>query len=237
MRVALALAADAVAAVVAQRGGGVVGPAAGLQVTRETQILRRALALSSKVIRRTLADAALVSSHPVALRTVLLVAEIARLLTVALANHFKIHDYGLVDADRVDLECLLPLSGVLRALDYLDLGGEHYLSAHLQAGAFVGLAGRSVREAGGEVTDTDAAGGVVLHFYGAGYGLVLGPHQLYHVARVVAQSACTAALYCVCQLIVDVELLVRHRKDQVNRVLLHLVVDLRDGGVVLQGGV
>ena len=44
------------------------------------------------------------------------------LLAVALAHHLEVDEDGLVDAHWVDLEGLLPLGGVLRALDHLDLG-------------------------------------------------------------------------------------------------------------------
>ena len=56
--VALALSADAVAPVVAEGGGGVVGPAAHLQVAVEAQVLRVALAPPAEEVRSALADPA-----------------------------------------------------------------------------------------------------------------------------------------------------------------------------------
>ena len=47
---------------------------------------------------------------------------ISRLLAVALAHHLQVHDDGLVDADGVDLESLLPLARIFGTLDDLDLG-------------------------------------------------------------------------------------------------------------------
>merc|ERR1719412_3419334 len=193
--VTLALAADAVAAVVAEGGGGVVGSAAGLQVAAEGEILGGALALAPEEVRRTLADAALVGADPVAQRAALLVAGVAGPLAVALAQHLQVHDHTLVDAHGVDLEGLPPLPRVLGALDHLDLGGEGDLGADLEAGALVGLPRRPVPETVGLVGDPDGARGVVLHLDGAGDGLVLRLHQLHDVARVVAEPPGGGALH------------------------------------------
>ncbi len=60
----------------------------------------------------------------------------------------------------------------------------------MEAGALLGLPGKAVTHAAGEVGDMDAAGGVVLHLDGAGDGLILGMDELHDVdvARVVAES-------------------------------------------------
>ena len=73
-RVALALAAHAVSPVVAERGGGVVRPAAGLQVAVEAEVLGAALAPPAEEVGRAAADAAHVRALEVALRGVLDVA-------------------------------------------------------------------------------------------------------------------------------------------------------------------
>ena len=83
------------------------------------EIVRAALTAPAKELGRTLADAALVGAHPVAARRVLLVAKVPGPLAVALTDHLQVYDDGLVDAHRVDLEGLVPVAGVLRALDYL----------------------------------------------------------------------------------------------------------------------
>ena len=235
--VALALAADAVAPVVAESRGRVVRSAAGLQVRVEGQRLGGALALPAEVVGGAVAHAALVGAHVVTEGGALLVALVARSLTVALADHLQVHDHRLVDTDRVDLEGLAPVPGVLGALDHLDLGGEHHPGPHLQAGTLVGLPGRAVTDAGGEVGDPHVSRGIVLHLDGAGDGGVLRLHQLDHVAGVRTEPASGAALHRPGQQVVDVQLLVRHREDQVDAVLLDLVVDLADGGVVQYGGV
>lgn len=71
---ALALPADAVAAVVAQGRGGVVRPATGVQLALELDVLRVALALAPEEVRSALADSAHVGSVAGALDGVLDVA-------------------------------------------------------------------------------------------------------------------------------------------------------------------
>ena len=52
---------------------------------------------------------------------------VSRLFAITLAHHLQVDQDLLVDADRVDLEHLLPLSGVLGALDHLNLGWKQKL--------------------------------------------------------------------------------------------------------------
>ena len=49
---------------------------------------------------------------------------ISWLFAVALTHHAQVYDDFLVDADGVDLDDLVPLPGVFRALQDLNLGSE-----------------------------------------------------------------------------------------------------------------
>lgn len=72
---------------------------------------------------------------------------ISWLLAVALAHHLEVDEDSLADTDRVDLERLLPLSGVFGAFDDLDFGHKLNLGADAKAGAFVGLSEGAVADA------------------------------------------------------------------------------------------
>lgn len=85
---------------------------AGLRV----DVRGRALALVPVVELVTVADAALVRSHPTALFGVLLVVRISRQFARTAAQHLDIDRQTLVDTDRVDLQDLVPVPWVLRAL-------------------------------------------------------------------------------------------------------------------------
>ena len=80
-----------------------------------------------------LADAALVGSLVVADPAALLVPRLAGSLAVALADEAEVDDDGVLQADRGDLDHLVPLPGILRALDHLYLGCEPHAVADTEA--------------------------------------------------------------------------------------------------------
>ena len=93
------------------------------------QVMSVTFAVATERVLVTLADAALVGSLVVAEPAVLLVAELPWLLAVALADEAEVDDDGVLQANRGDLDHLIPLARILRALDHLYLGCEADLSA------------------------------------------------------------------------------------------------------------
>ena len=96
------------------------------------QVMSVTFAVPTERVLVTLADAALVGSLVVAEPAVLLVAELPWLLAVALADESEVDDDGVLQANRGDLDNLIPLARILRALDHLYLGCEADFSADTQ---------------------------------------------------------------------------------------------------------
>lgn len=67
--------------------------------------------------------------------------------------------------------------------------------------------------------------------------VILVAHEVDDVRRIFRQGSRRGALDVVFQLVVDVDLVGCDSKNNVDGVLLHLEIDLRNGGVVLNGRV
>jgi len=132
-RITLALATDAVSAIVTQGRGCVVWSTSGLQVSAEGQILCRTFTFPTKEVWRTFADTTLVGSNSITQRTSLFVSRVSRPLASTLTHHLQVHHHTLIDTNGIDLEGLSPFSWILGTLDDLNLGGEGDLGAHLES--------------------------------------------------------------------------------------------------------
>ena len=63
----------------------------------------------------------------------LLVSWVTGLLTVTLTQHLQVNNDTFVNTNRVDLECLSPLTGIFGTFDNLNLGSEGNLGANLES--------------------------------------------------------------------------------------------------------
>lgn len=140
-------------------------------VLRETRlrvdVRSRTLALVPMVELVTVTDSALVRSYAAALLGILLIVRISWQLARTTTQHLDVHCQALVDTNWVDLQYLVPVPWVLRALQQGDVGFKVDDISDLKAVALARLYQRAITLATGVVLYVnEAVRTVVLHLHG-----------------------------------------------------------------------
>ena len=131
--------------------------------------------------RVALANATLFSALKIATRATFNAVPVT--LAFAIANHVQIDVQGVLEADRVDFDSLVPFVAIRRTRFQLNLQVKDDLVANAKVFANISLF-LSISKTGRGVGDTDITGGVILQLNGRGDLFVLVFNQLYNVRGV-----------------------------------------------------
>lgn len=139
--------------------------------------LHRALAGASKVQFVAFADAALVRAVSFAFGRKQFIRWIRPLFARAIAQHFQVNDQTLIDADWIDLECLLPIAWIRWTRRDNDFRRKANHIAWLQSITFVRCSWCAAAQARRMIGDFHGAGGIVFHFNGRCDFLQINSHN------------------------------------------------------------